>query len=160
MLLESLVESVSLPLSWLQCSGRCWLVEHLSQLCLSLSLFPSCSFCFIHFAFNYLFSFWLHWVFVVFSSCLEPGAALSLLCAGFSLTTGCRHMVLSSCGVQLNCPEATGGPGWNRVPCVGRRFPNLWTAREIPIVIRFILALLFVFYYSVAALSVFTWPCF
>lgn len=47
-----------------------------------------------------------------------------------------------------------------RVPCVVGGFLTSGLAREIPIVIRFILALLFVFYYSVAALSVFTWPCF
>ena len=159
MLLDCLVEDVS-PASLL--ASVCWqvLAGGAFLQTLPLSFFSSCSFCFIYFALNYLFSFWLRWVFVVFSSCCEQGAALSVLRAGFFLTTGCRRMVLSSWAYGLIAPRQVKVGDRTRVPCVGRRFPALWTAREIPVVIKLILALFFVCYHSVAAPPVFTWPCF
>ena len=107
MLLESLVENVS-PASLL--ASVCWqvLAGGAFLQTLPLSFFSSCSFCFIYFALNYLFSFWLRWVFMVFSSCREQGAALSVLRAGFFLTTGCRRTVLSSWAYSLIAPIAPG----------------------------------------------------
>ena len=104
MLLESLVENVS-PASLL--ASVCWQVLAAGAFLqtLPLSFFSSCSFCFIYFALNYLFSFWLRWVFMVFSSCREQGAAVLVLRAGFFLTTGCRRTVLSSWVYGLIAPR-------------------------------------------------------
>ena len=86
------------------------------------------------FFFNYLFIFWLRWVFVAargLSLVMASGGHSSLWCVGFSsrwllLSTGSRH-------VGLVAPRHVGS-SWTRaqtrVPCLGRRILNHCATRE------------------------------
>ena len=79
----------------------------------------------------------------VFSGLGEQRLLSFSLCPGFSLwclllllSTGCRALGLSSCGVQSLVALWHVGSYQTRnqthVPCIGRQYLNHWPTREVP----------------------------
>ena len=74
--------------------------------------------------------FWLHWVFVAFSSCGEWGLllveVLGLLVAVASLVA--EHRL---CGVAPCLVESSGTRDQTSIPCIIRSIPNHFTTKEV-----------------------------
>ena len=113
-----------------------------------------CFYKFILFIYLFIHSFWLHWVFVAFSSCCERGllfvAVRGLLIAVASLVMehglqahGLQQLWLAGSRAQAQQLWCTGlvalrhvgssqTRARTRVPCTGRRIVNHCATREVP----------------------------